>query len=165
MSLASEKLSQRLTEEGERSQVFFRNLSERQLETGIYSEGTHWKTRQVLAHFVATESAFRVLMQDILKGGEGSPEKFDINTFNEKKVAQLASANLEQLLDLYMKERHANVLLVSQMSDEDLRKQGRHPFLGITSIEDIVKLLYRHNQIHIRDIRRVFLESEAFDNT
>jgi hypothetical protein len=40
------------------------------------------------------------------------------------------------------------------MQDPDLAKLGRHPFLGITSLEDIIKMVYRHNQIHMREIRR-----------
>jgi hypothetical protein len=160
MAHAVQKLCQRLTEEGERSHVFFCNLKEPQLVTEIYSEGTHWNALQVLTHFVATEIAFRILIQDILKGGKGAPENFDIDAYNEEKVVQFTSFRREQLLERYLDERNENVLLVSQLSEEDLNKQGRHPFLGITTIEEIVKLLYRHNQIHVRDIRRVLIESD-----
>ena len=45
--------------------------------------------------------------------------------------------------------------VVAHMTPEDLPKVGRHPFLGAAPLEDIIKLLYRHNQIHQRDVRRL----------
>ena len=42
------------------------------------------------------------------------------------------------------------VLLVS---DSDLEKIGRHPFLGQTTLREMIKMVYLHNQIHIRDIK------------
>jgi hypothetical protein len=44
---------------------------------------------------------------------------------------------------------------------DDLAKQGRHPFLGTASLSDMIKLMYMHNQIHIRDIRRMLADSEG----
>jgi len=48
--------------------------------------------------------------------------------------------------------------MVSQFDDPDLEKSGRHPWLGMAQVEEIIKLMYRHNQIHQREIREA-LES------
>jgi hypothetical protein len=103
---------------------------------------------------VAAESGFARLVQNILAGGEGSPENFDLDAYNERKVAGLDSTVTEDLISRYTLLRSEFASLVRQMSQDDLAKTGRHPFLGVASLEDVVKLLYRHNQIHVRDIRR-----------
>jgi hypothetical protein len=41
------------------------------------------------------------------------------------------------------------------LQESDLELQGRHPFLGMTSIREMVKMLYLHNQIHYRDLKKV----------
>jgi len=43
---------------------------------------------------------------------------------------------------------------VETLNEEDLQKEGRHPFLGETTVEEMIKLVYRHNQIHYRDMRK-----------
>ena len=109
----------------------------------------------MLAHFVSTEAAFNRLIRNILEGGEGAPVDFDIDKFNRGEVKKRGHFQIEALMRQFEEYRQDNIRLVSGMREEDLTKKGRHPFLGLTPIEDIVKLLYRHNQIHIRDIRRV----------
>jgi len=40
------------------------------------------------------------------------------------------------------------------LKDEELEIQGRHPFLGETVIREMIKMLYIHNQLHYRDVKR-----------
>jgi hypothetical protein len=44
--------------------------------------------------------------------------------------------------------------IASQMTAEDLNKQGYHPWFGEVDLRSMVKLVYRHNMIHLRDIRK-----------
>jgi hypothetical protein len=46
------------------------------------------------------------------------------------------------------------VVLVERLAEADLDRRGRHPFLGDASLEDILKLLYRHTMLHERDARK-----------
>jgi uncharacterized damage-inducible protein DinB len=149
-----ERLSERLLTEGHKTLDFFRHLSPEQWDLGIYSEGSGWAIQQLLAHFVATEAAFTRLIESVLAGGPGSPEGFDIDAYNERKVAQLRQASKDELLERFFELRQASASLVAAMTAEDLQKKGRHPYLGVAPLEDIVKLLYRHNQLHQRDVRR-----------
>jgi hypothetical protein len=113
----------------------------------------------VLAHFVASERGFYSLISDILSGGNGAPEDFRLNEYNERKVDELAAASTAELLSLYTAQRQKTCELVSGMSELDLLRTGRHPFLGVAPVEEMVKLIYRHNQIHLRDIRRLLKEA------
>jgi hypothetical protein len=95
------------------------------------------------------------LVENILDGGPGSPEDFNLDVYNERQVASLSNVAVDGLLDQFSISRGKTVDLVDKISERDLTRRGRHPFLGIATLEDIIKLIYRHNQIHLRDIKRV----------
>jgi hypothetical protein len=154
MSETPLRLQERLLNEGMRSVDFFRAMTPEQLDYTVYSDGSCWKIRQILAHFVSSEQAYGVLISDLLSGGHGAPEGFDIDNFNEDEVSKMVDLESQALLAQYEELRRSNANLVSRMQPEDLARVGRHPFLGVASLEEIIKLLYRHNQIHQRDIRR-----------
>jgi len=150
----TERLAARLLSEGEKTAAFFQDLTPEQWNTPIYETGSCWTIGQILSHFVSTEQAFADLIANILDNGPGAPENFDIDEYNERHVARLEGVQVNELLMQYLNNRGENVRLVQAMRPRDLQRQGRHPFLGIVSLEEIVKLLYRHNQIHLRDVRR-----------
>ena len=54
-----------------------------------------------------------------------------------------------------MKQKNKTIQLLLELNDSDLAIEGRHPWLGVSPIEEMIKLLYRHNLIHQRDIRKV----------
>jgi uncharacterized protein (TIGR03083 family) len=158
MGAEGERLAGRLLAEGEKTVLFFHNIDKSLFDKQVYSEGGCWTVRQVLAHFAATEEAFALLVVDITAGGAGSPLDFDIDRYNEKMVKQLAGEPVEELISRFRRQRENNAKLVAGLDDQDLEREGRHPFLGQTRLEEIIKLIYRHNQIHQRDLRRAAAE-------
>ena len=155
------RLVERLRNEGQKTEEFFCSLTAQQLEQKLYADGAQWSVRQLVAHFLTTEIGFLGLIENILAGGQGAAEDFDINAYNERHVGKLHDAPLEELLTRFAEQRQASIHLVEKMQPADLEKTGRHPFLGVTSLEEIIKLLYRHNQIHQRDVRKlVAVEAE-----
>jgi hypothetical protein len=56
--------------------------------------------------------------------------------------------------DSTLTARQAMVALVEGMDDADLEREGRHPFFGVGKMEQFLKLVYRHNMIHERDVRK-----------
>jgi hypothetical protein len=148
-------LVERLQTEGAKSLEIFRALQPEQWEITVYSDGSAWTIRQLLAHFVTAEDGLLVLIDDILAGGAGSPEGFDIDRFNEREVSAVGNARPEHLMQEYERVRQATVEKVSRLQAEDLERVGRHPYLGVATLADIIKLIYRHNQIHQRDFRKL----------
>ena len=147
-------LSERMLSEGHKTLAFFRLLTPEQWGTTIYTEGSEWAVRDVLAHFVAAESGVTRLVESILAGGAGTPEDFNLNAYNERKVSGLKGVSAEELLAQFAALREKSAALALRLSPEDLLKTCRHPWLGVAAIADILKMMYRHNQIHLRDIRR-----------
>lgn len=156
-----ERLAGRMAAEGEKTFAYLHSVGPEAWERTVYTEGTCWTVQQILAHFVATEAAFIQLFEDVLSGGAGAPENFDLNRFNEKQVAKLREAGVEELLEAFRRRREDSVALVRRMTPADLARTGRHPWLGITSLEDMIKLLYRHNGIHLRDVRKALASGEG----
>lgn len=155
MSETTERLAQRLHQEGQKTAAFFRALAPQQLNQQLYVEGSQWTVHQLLAHFVTAESGICALLDNILAGGRGVAQNFDIDAYNEQHVAALSQASLDDLLKQFSEQRQASIALLQRMQPEDLARVGRHPFLGPASVEDILKLIYRHNQIHQRDVRKL----------
>jgi hypothetical protein len=121
----------------------------------VYTDGVQWTIQQLMAHLATAEMSLGRLVENILAGGHGSPEDFDIDRYNARKVAQMEGAPHAEVMELYRQARDQNVSIVSGLSQDDLERVGRHPFLGVTTLAEIIKMIYRHDQIHLRDVRKV----------
>lgn len=153
MSEATE-LAEKLKAEGERFVQFFSELTEEQWMQDVYTEGTTWSVRNVLAHFVTSERGLVKLFEQIRQGGAGSSEDFSIDRYNEAQQRKTSELNTAELLQQYQSVRADSIKWVSGLKDEELEIRGRHPFLGETVIREMVKMLYIHNQIHFRDMKK-----------
>ncbi|MGD2159312.1 MAG: DinB family protein [Anaerolineales bacterium] len=149
------KLIDRFQKEGRKTQTFFQALTPEEWGREIYSEGTVWTVRQIFAHLVSAESGIARLVQHILDGGQGVPEDFDLDRYNERKVGELDGKTTDELMVMFSNLRGETIKMVATLGDEDLSREGRHPWLGMATLGDMLKLMYRHNKIHQREIRRV----------
>ena len=147
-------LASRLSEEGVRVVDFFKNLSEEQWGVRIYPQESNWNFRHLLSHFVSSEIGRKELILNVLAGGEGAPPDFEIDTFNKMEVARLSGSSNSYLLKLFTQERSNLAKLVSDMDMKDLERIGNDPYLGSAPIHEMIKLTYRHLQIHIREARQ-----------
>jgi hypothetical protein len=152
---AVQHLASRLEQEGEKSLEFFRSLPESAWEVQVYSTGSGWHIRDILAHFTSAERAFQALLEDVLAGGRGAPFGFDIDRFNEAEVGALHGQAAELLLQAFAAARAGTIKLARRLRPEDLILSGRHPWFGEIAIGEMLKLIHRHNQLHQRDIRKV----------
>ena len=146
-------LSERLLHEGEKSIAFFQSLAPEQLVQTIYTDGSHWTVQQVLAHFVFSEHSLCRLVENIAAGGPGASEDFDIDVYNERKMKDFEQIPPLELMEQFRQNRKKTALVVANLRLDDLQRQGRHPFLGVVALSEIIKIIYRHNQIHQREIR------------
>lgn len=149
-----DKLVSKFLQEGENTVQFYQNLPNSVWDTSVYSDGAQWTIKQILAHQVEAEWSILKLVENILDGGEGVPEDFDLNRYNERKVGELDDLSPDELLTLFTQRRKETVAKLKTMTSSDLEKEGRHPWLGYARIEDMLKLMYRHNKIHQREIRQ-----------
>ena len=94
------------------------------------------------------------LFEQIRSGGTGAPDDFSIDRYNASQQDKMKEMRPEELLEQYTTVRTNSVAWVSGLEESDLEISGRHPFLGQTTLREMIKMLYLHNQIHYRDIKR-----------
>lgn len=158
MAESIEFLVGRLRSEGDKALEFWNNLQPGQWEVEIYSDGEVWTIRNLLVHFVTAEKGFLKIFSDIINGGPGVREDFDIDRYNSSQQKKNVDISTAELIGEFRVVREEMIRFVIGLKDTDLLKVGRHPFLGQVALLEMVKLIYRHNQLHLRDIRKL-LES------
>ncbi|MBA4380870.1 MAG: hypothetical protein C0393_09415, partial [Anaerolinea sp.] len=141
--------------EGEKTAAFFAALDADQWQARVYTENAGWRVRDVLAHFISAEKSFLALFENIRNGAPGAPDDFSIDRFNVSQVAKMQSLSQVELLAEFGKTRAGMTGWVAALSESDLLKRGRHPALGVASLAEMIKMIYLHNQMHSRDLRRV----------
>ncbi len=149
------ELAAKLKSEGDKVFAFFAGIAEDQWKTEVYTEGSVWTVRNILAHYVTAERGLIKLFENIRQGGEGASEDFSIDRYNARQQEKTKDLPSAELLDQYRSTRADTVAWVNTLADSDLEKRGRHPFLGVTTLYEMIKMIYVHNQIHYRDMRRV----------
>jgi hypothetical protein len=147
------RIRTRMKEEGDKTAAYFDSLAHSDWDQQVYTTGSGWRVRQLLAHFISAERAFEHFIRDVLAGGSGAPRDFDIDDFNETEVPEL-QASPPELIAAFRQTRLQTIKLLDDVTSADLRLQGYHPWFGDSQLEDMLKLIYRHNIIHLRDIRR-----------
>ena len=135
--------------------AFFRSLSPHELHTQVYQDGAKWTVRQVLAHFVTIERTMQWLFKDILAGGPGSPEDFDVERFNRSQPKKLDGLHIDELIVQFKSVREDTISIVDTMSDADFDREGRHAFHGHGKLERFIRWTYEHVQIHIEDVQKL----------
>jgi len=150
----AEALADRLREEGSRVVKFFNQLSPEQWKVVIYPQQSDWTMHHLLAHFVSAEVGRQELVENVYNGGEGAPQQFDIDRFNQTEVERLSKQSSQDLLRSFTQGRAKLVEMVGSMSDQELSQVGRDPYLGQVALIEMIKLTYLHLQIHLRDARR-----------
>ena len=148
-------LAQKLKSEGDKFSAFFAGLTDDQWKREVYTEGSVWTIRSILAHLMTSERAFVKLFESIRQGGAGVSEDFVIDRYNARQQEKTSELTPAELLEQYKAVRAEMIAWVSGIADSDLEKTGRHPFLGVTTLHEMVKMVYIHNQTHYRDLRRV----------
>ena len=133
---------------------FFRSLSDDQLNAQVYADGAKWRVKQVLAHFITIERSMHWLFKNILSGGPGSPDDFDVDRFNLTQPKKLDGLTVEELIEQFKSVRKDTIGIVEGMTEQDFNREGRHPFHGHGKLERFIIWAYEHVRIHEDDIRK-----------
>lgn len=148
-------IKNRLIGEGAKIHEYFSNLPESVWDKPIYENSGIWSVKSIFAHLVSSEKEFLILFKDIKLGKAGVEENFDIDKFNNDQEIVNKKVPYSDLLNDFLAIRENMVSFVNSLSDDDLLKTGRHPFLGQSTLAEMLKLIYRHDQLHLHDIKKM----------
>jgi len=149
------ELAEKLRSEGEKIYAIFSALTDDQWNSEVYTEGTTWTIRNTLSHLVTSERGLIKLFEQIRLGGEGASTDFSIDRYNAAQQVRSKDLTPSELLEQYKDVRTNSIAWVSGLKEEELEIRGRHPFLNVTTIREMIKMLYIHNQTHNRDMKKV----------
>lgn len=152
---ANTELAEKLRSEGERFVAIFAGLRNEQWDQEVYTEGTTWTIRNVLSHFVTSERGLLKLFERIRQGGPGAADDFSIDRYNAAMQARMKDATPQDLIEEFKEVRAQSVQWVTGLTEAELDITGRHPYLGHTTLRDMIKMLYIHNLDHYRDMKKV----------
>lgn len=147
-------LVEKLRSEGEKIVSIFSGLTDDQWDQEVYTEGATWTIRNVLSHLVTSERGLLKLFERIRQGGEGVPEDFVIDRYNAAMQERTKAIPAQELLEQYKEVRASAIAWVAGLSEAELEITGRHPFLGMTTLREMIKMLYIHNLTHYRDMKK-----------
>jgi uncharacterized damage-inducible protein DinB len=149
------ELADKLKSEGEKFHGIFAGLTDEQWQAEVYTEDQTWTIRNVLAHLVTSERGLVKLFERIRVRGEGSPNDFSIDRYNAAQQRKTKDLSPQELLEQYQAVRADSVAWTLSLDESDLEQEGRHPFLEMTTLREMIKMLYLHNIIHYRDMKKV----------
>jgi len=149
------ELAEKLKSEGEKIYTAFSEVTDSQWNAEVYTEGATWTIRNTLSHLVTSERGLIKLFEQIRLGGEGASTDFSIDRYNAAQQARSKDLTPSEILEQYKEARANSITWVSGLKVEELEIKGRHPFLNITTIREMIKMLYIHNQTHYRDMKKV----------
>lgn len=149
------KLADKIRVEGEKSSRFFAELPEDLWVQRLYADGAEWTVHEVLAHIVDSEDSLRRFFVHVVAEGSGVREDFDIDRYNAGAVEKLRETPREVLVEMFARRRADMVSFVRGLSEADLQRESRHPYLGQAALGEMIRLYYLHVNLHIRDIRKL----------
>lgn len=154
MSTKATTLADKLIAEGERTVAFFNALSPDAWEMPVYAEGPGWKVRDAYEHLILSEETLSLLFEQVVREGRGVEEGYNIDAFNAAHTGELSALSVGQLAARYSATRLRTAEFTRGLTDEQLAIRARHPALGESTLEEMIKLIYVHHNLHMRDVRR-----------
>ena len=149
------KVADKIAAEGEKTSSFFAELPDGLWSQKLYADGAEWSVHEVLAHIVDAEDSLHRFFEYILAEGGGVGEDFDIDRYNAGAVEKLRHTDRQTLMTMFRQRRERMVSFARGLTEADLKREGRHPYLGHAALGEMLRLYYLHVNLHIRDIRKM----------
>ena len=154
MSSRKSVIIEDLQNESRKTIAFFQSLQPEQLDLQVYHSEPRWTVRQVLAHFITIERSMQWLFINMLEGGAGTPEDFDLDRYNRTQPGKLDGFSIDDLIARFTAVRRETIAIVDGMEDEDLDRRGRHAFFGHGNLERFVSWASEHERRHKEDVHK-----------
>ncbi len=115
------------------------------------SSNPGWSARDVMAHLATIDERLHSQMQAALDSKPYENTE-DVNTFNERKVAELRGWSLEQVRAELDRQRDATLALFDSANESQLDNYIDHPRRGRLTLIDLLTHAGEHIQTHANEI-------------
>ena len=148
-----DKLTGKFRREGEKTAAFLKGIGKDVWREQLYADGVQWSVMEVLAHIIESEGSHLLVIKNVLGGGDGVGQEYDIDGHNAVSTERFSSLNPEELIYAFEEQRQETIDFISSLTEDDLEIVGLNPFLGEATIYEMFRLIYLHINLHIRDVR------------
>ncbi|MFN8378457.1 MAG: DinB family protein [Anaerolineae bacterium] len=141
------------TDQAEMESVFAQ--ADDRWDTAVYADGAAWNVRQVAIHLAEAERGLFGQMKSIVETGAGTvPDDFDVDRYNKRSVEKKDVMTGPEAMAAQAANRADMMVWIDTLTDSDLEKMGRHPVIGIISIDMYIRVIARHQKDHTADVAR-----------
>ena len=130
------------------------SLTPDQWESQVFSEGAQWSVLSTLRHLAESETGMSIQIHKTRKGQPTVPEGFDLDRWNAGTDTRMAEVSSDSIIETLKTTRAKTIEVMESLADDDWAKVGRHPSMGISSIEQYYGIIHGHQMTHIQDIRK-----------
>ena len=149
-----EAIKARLTTTREQLLATLDELTDEEWHGAAYSEeGGDWRVLDILRHVTDSERGMTAMMAQLKAGGAGVSDDFDLNRWNRRVVEKLQGKTAADMRAALVENRAALFAFIDTLDEEDWEKKGRHASGHILTIEQVCKLIARHERDHLAEIR------------
>lgn len=115
-----------------------------------------WTIRQMLTHLLNAEEDNTAVIGVFLRGDlDKLPTELDLNTHNQGRVNERGHLERADLFAALEAQRARTIELINGLTAEQLELSGPHPILGDSTVEQILRIIAIHDQLHLRDINAI----------
>ncbi|MFO7539840.1 MAG: DinB family protein [Chloroflexota bacterium] len=153
-----DQLKQRLTHQRQGLLDVLAGLSDEDWQTAVFPDDEEidppWTVADLVRHVADAELSMTRLMQLIREGGEGVPADFDLNRWNNSRLAKNRHKSPAEVTADMAQQRAALFQFIDSLTPADLEKAGRHGRGTIMTIDQICVLIAGHDKLHLADIKQ-----------
>ncbi|MGB5050296.1 MAG: DinB family protein, partial [Caldilineaceae bacterium] len=128
-------------------------LSPEQWEQVVFGEGDQWTVNTVVGHIIDGERGMSIQVHKILKGEETLPDGFDLTRWNAGVKKRIGDLSPEELLAGLKATRARTLQGLNGLEESDWERTGRHPSLGVITIEQYYETIAGHDRMHLQHIK------------
>jgi len=128
-------------------------LSPEQWEQVVYGEGDGWSVRTIVGHIIDSERGMSIHIHKIRKGEETLPAGFNLDAWNGGIKERMGAATPAELLAGLEVTRARTLQGLNGLTESDWERTGRHPSLGVITVEQYYETIAGHERMHLAHIK------------
>lgn len=118
-------------------------------------DDSRWSARLTLAHVGSAQWDHLQVVRRLIAGEPTALPDFDLDTWNAAAVAQRATWPVKRVLVDLETAQEATLALLRSLDAEALAMTGTHPALGEVSVQQVLRIIPLHDNLHRREILKL----------
>jgi len=154
MSDKKAAIKQHLSETKAALDAILQNLIPEHWELMVFSDGDSWTIQDMITHLVEAEMGMSIQVHKIRQGKETIPTGFDLDKWNSGVKQRMGELSPTELIQKMAEVRAQTLARLDTIEEHEWALQGRHPSMGMSTIEQYYQIIAAHQQQHAADIQR-----------